>query len=322
MADYIGYLVEIECSDNRTFKGIVSHVDQNNLSLINVHLNSKPHNVPEITLGPKDMRNLKIIQSPDHVLPERPVTSKATPVKKKHSNTRTESDPEPIVSNNSIYNITERVPASVMSNVYGASQQGNFGNPLFKQRAGGNNVGKFQFNDQISNNKLNKKQLTLSAKKRHEFRNDECFNQIDKELLSIDFDFEENLKLFDKISDKSTTSNRTRRQQGQVPGGYYEQGTSYGGSGLDLEPASSSSVGVSVLCTSSGDFTTKPDLVSQVDQRAPVGESGRKKKKNYRHDENVLQGDSLCHNTVRGGKKISISVQADQHSAARCIGCE
>jgi Enhancer of mRNA-decapping protein 3- N terminal. len=50
MADYIGYLVEIDCG-NQTFKGIVSHVDQNNLSLINVYRNNKPYNVPEITLG-------------------------------------------------------------------------------------------------------------------------------------------------------------------------------------------------------------------------------------------------------------------------------
>uniref|UniRef100_A0A8D8YXZ2 Enhancer of mRNA-decapping protein 3 n=1 Tax=Cacopsylla melanoneura TaxID=428564 RepID=A0A8D8YXZ2_9HEMI len=322
MADYIGYLVEIECSDNRTFKGIVSHVDQNNLSLINVHLNGKLYNVPEITLGPKDMKNLKILESPGHHAPPKtPSTSTVTPVKRKPSNTHTEYASEPSVTNNTMYNITEQVPASIMSNVYGASQQGNYAaNPLaFKQTSnfvkrpggggigtGGSGVGKFQFSDQFCNNKQNKKQLTLSAKKRHEFRNDECFNQIDKELLSIDFDFEENLKLFDKISDKSASgAGHKTKKQGQVSG-YYEQGTSYApsiGPGLDSDP-SSSSVGVSVMCGS--DATTKPDLVSQVDQRVPVGDSGRKKKKNYRHDENILQGDSLCNNA---NQEISILQQ-------------
>ncbi|KAI5709151.1 hypothetical protein M8J76_011352 [Diaphorina citri] len=310
MADYIGYLVEIDCG-NQTFKGIVSHVDQNNLSLINVYRNNKPYNVPEITLGPKDMKNLKILDSPDSASPPElktlPSDASTSTVQSKPTKD-IESDSAP---SSSIYNITERVPESVMNNLYGASQQkqGN-GYTLFKyhpeqysKKSVGNSGGKSHYSDHISN-KPNKKQSTLSAKKRHEVRNDECFNvQINNDMLNIDFDFEENLKLFDKISDK--TGSKARKQlygQGSSSSGFYETSSGLGVSRLESEGVVSSKP--------HNTYVSKPDLVSHVDQAVsrtdvPTGGS-EKKKKNYRHDENILQGDSLCNNQVQ---EISILQQ-------------
>lgn len=122
--------------------------------------------VSTFVYSPKDMKNLKILQSPEQLTPpDLPSTSYANPIPstsstklKTPSNTKQDFDQESTPSS-SIYNITEHVPASVMSNLYGASQTGiGNGNPLFKyqtqssaKKSGAN--GKSHFSDYLNKNK-------------------------------------------------------------------------------------------------------------------------------------------------------------------------
>lgn len=115
------------------------------------------------------MKNLKILDSPDSASPPELKTlpsDASTSTAQSKPTKDIESDSAP---SSSIYNITERVPESVMNNLYGASQQkqGN-GYTLFKyhpdfqqqylKKSVGNSGGKSHYSDHISN-KPNKKQL-------------------------------------------------------------------------------------------------------------------------------------------------------------------
>ncbi|XP_050500328.1 enhancer of mRNA-decapping protein 3 [Diabrotica virgifera virgifera] len=177
MAQWIGYMVSIKCSNDSTYQGEILTATTTNITLTKAFCNGFPCERNEVKIRADSILDLKLIEKQKDNLDERSTITIAKPIAKRAGRTHSTSEPHSsankFAASSSLHNRSKPIDIEIKQT----------------QEA---------VNNSFKNSTPNKKEKN-NRKWTKGWRDEECFGSpMEQSNIGKDFDFEKNLALFNK----------------------------------------------------------------------------------------------------------------------------